>query len=91
MRSQKVWRYLESCEFISWLCVMNLGGFAKRCLPGMAVGVFLALMVWSYSIFFGSSISVVQGLLGTLGLAIACGVMTATTSLEAVIDRLPFL
>jgi len=70
---------------------MNFNVFLRRFVPGVAVGMLLALIAWSYSIFFGVSISLIHGLIGTVVLAIACGAIAVTTNFSTLMDRLPFL
>ncbi|MGK7896516.1 MAG: hypothetical protein AB4372_23580 [Xenococcus sp. (in: cyanobacteria)] len=63
----------------------------KRFVFGIAGGLFLAIVCWSYSAFFHVSISWFQGIFGCLILAISCGVIAALSNLDTILDNLPYL
>jgi len=63
----------------------------KRFLLGIAIGLFLAVICWSYSAYFLVSISLFQGICGCLVLGIACGLVAATSDPDTMLDNLPFL
>ena len=63
----------------------------KRFLFGIAVGLFVGAIAWSYSAYFDVSISLVQGIVGSLLLAIFCGIVTTLSSLDKLMDNLPNL
>ena len=69
---------------------MNLQAI-KRFLFGIAIGLFLAFLCWSYSAFFHVSISLFQGILGCLILAISCGFVAAISDLDTLLDNFPSL
>ncbi len=61
----------------------------KRFIFGSLAGIFLALIYWSYSVYFHASFSLTHGVISTLFLATACGVIAAFTSIEKLMDNLP--
>lgn len=63
----------------------------KRFLFGMSIGLFLAAIAWSYSAYFHVSISLVQGIVGSLLLALSCGIVATVTNLNKLMDNLPNL
>ncbi len=63
----------------------------KRFLFGIAIGLFLAMICWSYSAFCHVSISLFQGILGCLILAISCGLVAAISDLDTLLDNFPSL
>ncbi len=60
----------------------------KRFLVGIAVGLFSAVIFWSYSAFFNVTISLTQGIAGTILLALACGTIATVSSIDKLIDNL---
>ncbi|NEQ98702.1 MAG: hypothetical protein F6K30_18615 [Cyanothece sp. SIO2G6] len=69
--------------------IMDFKSLAKRFFSGVVVGLLIVLLAWSYSAFFHVSISPVQGLIGALFLTISCGVITAVTNLDTLMDNFP--
>ncbi len=63
----------------------------KRFLFGLGVGIFLAAIAWSYSVYFDVSISLVRGIIGSLLLAFACGIVAIFSNLDKLMDNLPHL
>ena len=61
----------------------------KRLIFGSLVGIFLALIYWSYSAYFHVPLSLTHGIISTLFLAIACGVIAAFTSIDKLMDNFP--
>lgn len=70
---------------------MNSQSSIKRFLFGVAVGIFVAMIIWSYSAYYYVSVSLVQGIIGSLLLAISCGVVATLGNLDKLIDSIPFL
>ncbi|MEM9506205.1 MAG: hypothetical protein AAGA16_00820 [Cyanobacteria bacterium P01_E01_bin.35] len=66
---------------------MNLQ-LVKRFLFGMAVGLFIAIILWSYSMFFYVATSVTQGVIGSLLLAVCCGIIATFSSIDKLMDNL---
>lgn len=58
---------------------------------GLLVGLFLAAIFWLYSIEFHASISLVQGIIGSLLLAISCGIIAAFSGLDKIFENFPNL
>ncbi len=67
----------------------SLANWIKKFSLGALVGIFLALIYWSYSVYFHASFSLTHGIVSTLFLAIACGVIAAFTSLDDLMDNFP--
>ena len=63
----------------------------KRFTLGLAIGLFLAAIVWSYSAYFQVSISLVRGVIGSLLLAVFCGAIASFGNLDKLMDNLPHL
>ena len=61
----------------------------KRFTLGALVGIFLALIYWSYSVYFHVSLSLDHGIIATLFLAIACGMIATFTSIDKLMDNFP--
>ncbi len=76
-------------EALLKLTKMNFKSFAKRFLAGVAVGLFIAAIAWSYSVFFHANIAPQQGLVGLLVLLAACGAIATIADLETLMDNLP--
>ncbi|MDJ0901298.1 MAG: hypothetical protein QNJ55_21080 [Xenococcus sp. MO_188.B8] len=70
---------------------MNLKLLVKRFIFGIAIGLFVAMICWSYSAYFLVSISLFQGILGCLLLAISCGLVAAISDPDTLLDNFPFL
>jgi hypothetical protein len=70
---------------------MNSQLSIKRFMMGVAFGLFVATTGWSYSACCDVSISLFQGIIGNLVLAICFGIIAAFGNLEQLIDNLPFL
>ncbi len=68
---------------------MNLQSSIKRFLFGVGIGIFISLIAWSYSAYFHVSIHVYQGIMGTLLLAISCGVVANIGSIDKLMDNFP--
>ncbi|MEM7762013.1 MAG: hypothetical protein AAF298_28440 [Cyanobacteria bacterium P01_A01_bin.40] len=66
---------------------MNLQ-LVKRFLFGMAVGLFVAIILWSYSMFFYVAISITQGVIGSLLLVVCCGIIATFSSIDKLMDNL---
>ncbi len=63
----------------------------KRFIFGFAVGLFVAAIAWSYSVYFQISIALVQGIVGSLLLAISCGIVATIGNLDKLMDNIPHL
>lgn len=61
----------------------------KRFISGLAVGIFLAAIAWSYSAYFHVPISLVQGIIGSSLLAIFCGIIATIGGLDKLMDNIP--
>ncbi|MEM8723642.1 MAG: hypothetical protein AAGE84_30915 [Cyanobacteria bacterium P01_G01_bin.39] len=69
---------------------MNLQSI-KRFFGGVAVGLFIAAIFWSYAAFFYVAISVTKGIVGTVLLALGCGTIAAVGSIDKLMDNFPSL
>ena len=69
---------------------MNLRSTIKRFVFGMAVGLFVAAIFWSYSAFYYVPISLTYGVVGTVLLAVCCGIIATVSNLDKLIDNLNF-
>ena len=67
----------------------SLPNSIKKFSLGALVGIFIALIYWSYSVYFHASFSLSHGVISTLFLAIACGAIAAFTSLDKLMDNFP--
>ena len=63
----------------------------KRFICGAMVGIFLAVIYWSYSVYFHASFSLAHGILSSLILVIACGAIATFMSLDQLMDNFPQL
>ncbi len=63
----------------------------KRFLAGASAGIFLAFLYWSYSIFAHSNPSITQGIIGVIVSSITAGLIASFTSVEKLIDSLPWI
>ncbi|MBE9047069.1 hypothetical protein IQ255_22165 [Pleurocapsales cyanobacterium LEGE 10410] len=70
---------------------MNWRSLVKRFVFGFAIGLFIAIVIWSYSAYYLVSISPAQGIIGSLILSIPFGVLAAVSNLDKLIDSLPDL
>ena len=70
---------------------MNIQLSIKRFIFGGIVGIFVAIIVWSYSAFFHVAIPLSQGIVGTFILTISCGMVAAIGNINKLMDNLPFL
>lgn len=70
---------------------MNSQSSIKRFIFGTAMGLFLAMICWSYSAYYHVSIPVIQGAISSLLLAIAFGIIATLGDLDKLMDNLPFL
>ncbi len=70
---------------------MNSKLSIKDFILGGAVGLFVAMIAWSYSAFFHVAISLSEGIIGTLLLAISCGIVAMIGNIDKLMDNLPFL
>ncbi|MDJ0736995.1 MAG: hypothetical protein QNJ47_23495 [Nostocaceae cyanobacterium] len=68
---------------------MNLQSSIKGFLSGVAVGIFVAMIFWSYSAFSHVSIPLSQGIIGTLLLAISCGIIATIGGIDKLMDKFP--
>ena len=67
----------------------SLSNAIKKFSLGALVGIFIAPIYWSYSAYFHVSCSLIHGVISTLLLAIACGVIAAFTSVDKLMDNFP--
>ena len=67
----------------------SLSNLIKRFILGASVGIFIAAIYWSYSVYFHVSLDVAQGIMSSLFLAISCGVIAIITSLDKLMDNFP--
>ncbi|MGL6338978.1 MAG: hypothetical protein ACRC80_07540 [Waterburya sp.] len=70
---------------------MSLPSFIKRFTMGAAIGLFVAAICWSYSAYFYVSVSLIQGVLASLLLAVTCGIVATLGNIDKLFDSLPFL
>jgi hypothetical protein len=70
---------------------MNPQSSIKRFIFGMISGLLLAAIAWSNSDYFNVAISMVQGIVGSIVLAITFGIIATIGSLDKLMDNLPFL
>ena len=61
----------------------------KRFTFGAGMGIFIAMIVWSYSVYYHVSISLIQGLIGILFLAIPCGILASISDIDKLMDSFP--
>lgn len=69
---------------------MNLQLSIKHFILGVAIGLFVAIIAWSYSAYFNVSISIWQGIVSSLILAISFGILASIGDLNKLMDSLPF-
>ena len=70
---------------------MNLPSSTKRFILGITIGLFFAMICWSYSACFHVAISLAQGVIGSLLLAISCGIIATIGDLDKLMDNLSWL
>ncbi|NJL80014.1 MAG: hypothetical protein HC836_05155 [Richelia sp. RM2_1_2] len=58
---------------------------------GLFAGLFVAGIFWLYSIEFHVSIPLVQGIIGSLILAISCGIIATISGLDKIFENFPNL
>ena len=68
---------------------MNLQ-LIKRFTIGMAVGLFIAVIFWSYSSFYYVAISLTQGILVSTLLGFCCGIVATFSSIDKLMDNINF-
>ena len=68
---------------------MNSQSSIKRFIFGAGMGIFIAMIIWSYSAYYHVSISLVQGLIGILFLAIPFGILASISNIDKLMDSLP--
>jgi len=61
----------------------------KKFAIGLLAGLFIAGIFWLYSIYFHVSIPLVQGIIGSLLLAISCGIIATVSGIDKVFDNFP--
>lgn len=69
---------------------MNLRLPIQRFISGVAWGLFLSMIAWSYSAYYHVCISAVEGVFSALLLAFSCGVVAVFGNLDNLMDNLPF-
>ena len=69
---------------------MNSQSSIKLFIFGVGIGLFVAMIGWSYSAYCHVSIPLVQGIIGALLLAISCGIVAAVGDLDNLMDNLRF-
>ena len=67
----------------------TLSGIIKRFAVGLLTGLFLAAILWLYSIYFHIPISLAQGIIGTSVIGISCGTLATVSGIDKVFDNLP--
>ncbi|MEM9244751.1 MAG: hypothetical protein AAGA67_03270 [Cyanobacteria bacterium P01_F01_bin.153] len=63
----------------------------KRFLVGSFAGLFCGLVAWGYSAFAHVAISPIQIIFGLLFVALSCGVIAVSTSIESLMDNFPLI
>ncbi|MBF2014637.1 MAG: hypothetical protein IGS23_05365 [Rivularia sp. T60_A2020_040] len=58
---------------------------------GLLAGLFIAGIFWLYSIYFYVPIPLVQGIIGSLILAISCGIIATISGLDKIFENFPNL
>lgn len=61
----------------------------KRFTIGLLIGLFIAALAWLCSIYFHVAISLVQGIIGTVLLAICFGILTSFSGIDKLLNNLP--
>ncbi|BAY81720.1 hypothetical protein NIES267_11970 [Calothrix parasitica NIES-267] len=61
----------------------------KKFAIGILAGLFIAGIFWLYSIYFHVSIPLVQGIIGSLLLAISCGIIATVSGINKLFDNFP--
>lgn len=70
---------------------MNLQPSIKRFILGATIGLLFAAVGWSYSAYCNVPVSLLQGTIGSLVLAISLGIIASIGDIDELIDNLPFL
>ena len=66
---------------------MNLKSIG-RFVSGMAVGLFVAAIFWSYSASYYAPVSLIRGIVGSIVLSLGCGVVATVGSIDKLMDNL---
>ena len=61
----------------------------KKFTIGLLAGLFIAGIFWLYSIYFHVPIPLVQGIIGSLLLAISCGIIATVGGINKLFDNFP--
>lgn len=79
----------------SWLFAIFCGitatfsGVSRRFTVGLLSGLYLAVILWLYSIYFGAQITLLQGIIGSLVLGTFCGTLATVSGIDKVFDNFP--
>lgn len=68
---------------------MNLQSI-KRFIVGLGVGLFIAVIFWSYSSFYYVAISLTQGIIASVLLGVCCGILATFSSIDKLMDNINF-
>lgn len=63
----------------------------KRFTFGLAIGLFFAVVIWSYSAYYLFTVSWVRGIVTSLVVAIAFGILACFVDIDKLLDNLPTL
>lgn len=63
----------------------------KRFTFGLAIGLFFAVVIWSYSAYYLFTISLVRGIAASLTVGISFGVLACFVDIDKLLDNLPTL
>ena len=61
----------------------------KRFTIGLLIGLSIAAVSWLCSIYFNVSISLLQGIIGSLLLSISFGILATFTGIDKLLNNLP--
>ncbi|MGB3759966.1 MAG: hypothetical protein WBA07_26930 [Rivularia sp. (in: cyanobacteria)] len=61
----------------------------KKFTIGLLIGLVIAALSWLCSIYFHVSISLLQGIIGSLLLSISFGILATFTGIDKLLDNLP--
>ena len=67
----------------------TLSGTTRRFAVGLLGGLFLAAILWLYSIYFNAPISLAQGIIGSSVVGISCGALASFGGIDKVFDNFP--
>lgn len=67
----------------------TLSGIIRNFALGLLTGLFLAAILWLYSIFFHVPISLAQGIIGTSVIGISCATLASVGGIDKLFDNLP--